>query len=109
MTLTLGDYCALAGLLTLTVGTPFLVMLSSVKALGHRVATVEDRVSDLTTNKVDKKDWVREAVATRAKVDQVHIVVSQMDSKMGVQAAFASALKELSTSIMRLAEQKGDG
>lgn len=116
ITLTLGDFAAIAGLLATIVGVPSMLAAAYLKrhaqdlaAIGRRVGRVEGQVLDLTKEKVDVKAWAREMISTRSKVDAVLRQLAELGGKLDGSVGIAGAIKDLGQQIRQATEAGSNG
>lgn len=100
VTLQLGDYAVMGGMLAGTATVTTVLMLANVKGLGRRVDVVEGRVADVEKRKADKFEWARENLLARRKMDAVATQLAGLDAKLdasvGVAANVGRLVEELS-------------
>ncbi len=101
VSLGLGDYTVIAGMLAATTGS----LLFYLKTLTRRVEVVERRADKVTEDKVDRRDWLREALSTRAKVDHLSEQLVGIDRKLDAEWGMAAAVNRVADRIAAAMEK----
>lgn len=102
MALTGVDYTFLAVLN----GVPLTLLLILLRNNTRRIDRIETRLDEVEDNKVAKRDWMRESISTRDKVDQAIERLAGIDSKLDAEFGMSAALNRVADSMSRLAEKK---
>jgi len=117
--LTLADYSIIAAMLTTvtmwhwrwTVGQ-MRIGHERIKGVSDRVKSMEvgavriqERIDAIEREKTDRREWAREAVSTRTKLDQLHAELSKIEGKLDTNWGVAAAVRQLSDVLGRRQEE----
>lgn len=122
VTLSLGDYGALGGMFATVVGIATTLLIVNIRGLGQRIDVIEHRVAkvekckadaadvlrleDVQKDKADRRDWLRESVSTRLKVERVGEQVTALHSKLDAEFSMATVMAQLVGVAKELVEKK---
>jgi hypothetical protein len=113
--LTSGDYVAAAALLAAFVALPGTITIFMLKGMrtdnanfraqtASRFQEFEERVREMESEKVDKRDWIREQVSMAAKVDIVGREISALNGKYDASLGIGAGISRTAESIRTLAQ-----
>ena len=112
--MTLSEIGILATLITVLIGTPLGILIYQTRSmrtetrefreeLKAEIGALDDRVSVIEREKADKRDWVRESLSTRAKIDRVLEGVAELKGKIDSEFGVAAAINRVAE---RMAEKQ---
>lgn len=107
MALELGDYAVIGGMLVAIATITTKLMSFYLKSLNERITVVETRVREVEDKKVDKRDWLRDLISTRSKIDKVSEQIAGVHSKLDAEFGIAAAMNRLADSVGKMTERKG--
>lgn len=110
MTLTVGDYAAIVGILSVFVGIPNMWWLFSFrgvharigrveKGVEKRLSVVDTRIEELDKGKTDKASWAREVLQARRSTEemgkQLTAIATKLDANVGMVAVANRIAEEI--------------
>ena len=113
ISLGLGDYAVIGGMLIALGGLMTTVMMSNVKTLATRIERaetqidrVDDRVAKVEKAKADKHEWARETLLARSKMEKLSGQIGRVDAKLDANFGIAASVRQLADEIVRLGQAK---
>lgn len=112
MTLTLADYAAIAGMMVAIIGLPLGVLGWQMRNMSAAIETHDKRIREIETRhderfreieaeKVDKKDWIRESMSVRTKIDAMTSKLAAIDAKIDASYGVGAAINRLAERMER--------
>lgn len=117
MALSGGDYLAIAGLLAAFLGLPGMILIGLVRGLSksldaaitrvhERIDQVDQKVAALDGAKIDRKDFLREVIGSRQKLDRVSEQIAGINGRLDAEFGVGAAINNLAGHVGKLLESK---